>query len=88
MLSFIQQQQFQIIISPLNQWFVIELCIVNVFFKSEHKIQSSQGPLTLQFQPVPKMLKLLCSEWTPKAYVVTFKVSFEIININIILVGN
>jgi phosphopantothenate-cysteine ligase len=40
---------------------------------AEHKIQSSDGPLQVQLQLVPKMLRPLVYEWTPKAFVVSFK---------------
>ncbi|XP_048727504.1 phosphopantothenate--cysteine ligase-like isoform X2 [Ostrea edulis] len=39
----------------------------------EHKIQSSDGPLQLSLQLVPKMLEPLVKEWVPQAYVVSFK---------------
>nr|XP_022339819.1 phosphopantothenate--cysteine ligase-like [Crassostrea virginica] len=39
----------------------------------EHKIQSSEGPLNLSLQLVPKMLEPLVKEWVPKAFVVSFK---------------
>ncbi|XP_061182667.1 phosphopantothenate--cysteine ligase-like [Saccostrea echinata] len=39
----------------------------------EHKIQSSDGPLQLSLQLVPKMLEPLVKEWVPEAYVVSFK---------------
>jgi len=43
----------------------------------EHKIQSSEGPLTITFQPVPKMLGILRREWTPEAFVVSFKLETD-----------
>lgn len=39
-----------------------------------HKIQSADGPLTLNLQRVPKMLKELCATWCPEAFVISFKV--------------
>jgi len=43
----------------------------------EHKIQSRNGPLDLHLEPVPKMLKPLCSQWSPTAFVVTFKLETD-----------
>jgi phosphopantothenate-cysteine ligase len=37
------------------------------------KIQSSQGPLSLTFSVVPKMIKPLKEFWCPRAFVITFK---------------
>ena len=44
-----------------------------VVFQSEHKIHSG-GKLELDFEPTPKMIRPLVSEWAPKAFVVSFKV--------------
>jgi len=38
-----------------------------------HKIQSSNGPLSLSLQLVPKMLGPLVSLWAPNAFIVSFK---------------
>lgn len=38
-----------------------------------HKIQSSDGPLKLELQQVPKVLKVLKTTWCPQAFIVTFK---------------
>lgn len=38
-----------------------------------HKIQSSDGPLQLSLQLVPKMLRPLVREWCPQAFVISFK---------------
>lgn len=38
-----------------------------------HKIQSSNGPLSLSLQLVPKMLGPLVTLWAPKAFIVSFK---------------
>ena len=43
----------------------------------EHKIQSDSGSLTLQLEPVPKMIHPLRSKWSPDAFVVTFKLETE-----------
>ncbi|EFJ50517.1 hypothetical protein VOLCADRAFT_103968 [Volvox carteri f. nagariensis] len=43
----------------------------------EHKIQSSDGPLVLHLQKVPKMLGALVSEWAPGAFVVSFKLETD-----------
>eukprot|EP01113_Clastostelium_recurvatum_P042391 TRINITY_DN6868_c0_g1_i1.p1 TRINITY_DN6868_c0_g1~~TRINITY_DN6868_c0_g1_i1.p1 ORF type:complete len:330 (-),score=73.21 TRINITY_DN6868_c0_g1_i1:62-994(-) len=44
---------------------------------SRHKIQSSEGPLKLNLEPVPKMLGILSSEWTPKAFITSFKLETD-----------
>ncbi|XP_050739015.1 uncharacterized protein LOC127009714 [Eriocheir sinensis] len=44
---------------------------------SEHKIQSDSGPLTVQLQLVPKMLRPLVSVWGPELYVVSFKLETD-----------
>eukprot|EP01135_Chromosphaera_perkinsii_P007856 Nk52_evm48s1020 gene=Nk52_evmTU48s1020 len=44
---------------------------------AEHKIQSGSGPLKINMQPVPKLLKTLVSEWSQKAYVVSFKLETD-----------
>lgn len=43
---------------------------------SAHKIQSDSG-LTLQLDQVPKMLGKLTSEWSPHAFVVSFKLETD-----------
>ncbi|GLI60451.1 hypothetical protein VaNZ11_002608 [Volvox africanus] len=43
----------------------------------EHKIQSSEGPLILHLQKVPKMLGVLAREWVPQAFVVSFKLETD-----------
>jgi len=49
------------------KWLIID-------FQVEHKIQSSDGPPNVPLQLVPKMLKPLVFEWTPQAFIVSFKV--------------
>jgi len=44
---------------------------------SEHKIQSSDQALTLQLEPVPKVLSSLVDSWAPDAYVVSFKLETD-----------
>lgn len=44
---------------------------------SEHKIQSSQGGLSLQMTPTPKMLSPLVKEWAKGAFVVSFKLETD-----------
>ncbi|WAR04404.1 PPCS-like protein, partial [Mya arenaria] len=39
----------------------------------EHKIQSSNGPLQLSLELVPKMLEALVKHWLQEAYIVSFK---------------
>ncbi|KAK3100684.1 hypothetical protein FSP39_023758 [Pinctada imbricata] len=43
----------------------------------EHKIQSSDGPIQLSLQLVPKMLEPLVSEWVPEAFTVSFKLETD-----------
>lgn len=43
----------------------------------EHKIQSADGPINLQLQLVPKMLKPLVMDWVPEAYVISFKLETD-----------
>jgi hypothetical protein len=45
--------------------------------KSEHKIQSASGGLTLNLEPVPKVLGLLRSQWAPDAFVCSFKLETD-----------
>ncbi|XP_060949297.1 phosphopantothenate--cysteine ligase-like [Limanda limanda] len=39
----------------------------------EHKIQSSNGPLQLSLNMVPKILSPLVKDWAPQAFVISFK---------------
>lgn len=43
----------------------------------EHKIQSSDGPMSLSLHLVPKMLKPLVKDWVPDAYVISFKLETD-----------
>jgi len=43
----------------------------------EHKIQSSNGRLDLTFEPVPKMLGILTSDWAPNSFIVSFKLETD-----------
>ncbi|KAK3602682.1 hypothetical protein CHS0354_017884 [Potamilus streckersoni] len=43
----------------------------------EHKIQSSDGPLQLSLEVVPKMLTPLVMEWVPNAFVISFKLETD-----------
>ncbi|KAL5018236.1 hypothetical protein ScPMuIL_003958 [Solemya velum] len=43
----------------------------------QHKIQSSDGPLQLELQLVPKMLEPLTREWCPNAFTVSFKLETD-----------
>jgi phosphopantothenate---cysteine ligase (ATP) len=45
--------------------------------RSEHKIQSSDGAMTLKLSPVPKVLGKLRSEWAPDAFVCSFKLETD-----------
>ncbi|KAI8896154.1 DNA/pantothenate metabolism flavoprotein [Globomyces pollinis-pini] len=42
-----------------------------------HKIQSSDGGLSLVLDQVPKIIKPLVSEWAPEAYTVSFKLETD-----------
>eukprot|EP00043_Microstomoeca_roanoka_P007304 m.70303 g.70303 ORF g.70303 m.70303 type:complete len:222 (-) comp13773_c0_seq1:29-694(-) len=44
---------------------------------AEHKIQSSSGKLTLQMEPVPKLLHLIKPQLCPKSFMVTFKLETD-----------
>lgn len=46
---------------------------------AEHKIQTSDGSLTLTLRPVPKCLGLLTSTWASHAFFVSFKVTFGLL---------
>jgi phosphopantothenate-cysteine ligase len=45
--------------------------------RSEHKIQSADGALTLQLSPVPKVMGLLRSTWAPDAFICSFKLETD-----------
>ncbi|KAF9977491.1 hypothetical protein BGZ73_005878 [Actinomortierella ambigua] len=44
---------------------------------AEHKIQSGDGVLNLSMEQVPKILKPLVNDWTPKAFIVSFKLETD-----------
>ncbi|KAG0371079.1 DNA/pantothenate metabolism flavoprotein [Gamsiella multidivaricata] len=44
---------------------------------AEHKIQSGDGLLNLSMDQVPKILKPLVNDWTPKAFIVSFKLETD-----------
>lgn len=43
----------------------------------EHKIQSSNGPLQLSLNMVPKILSPLVKDWAPQAFVISFKLETD-----------
>ncbi|XP_029989984.1 phosphopantothenate--cysteine ligase [Sphaeramia orbicularis] len=43
----------------------------------EHKIQSSNGPLQLRLNMVPKILSPLVKDWAPQAFVISFKLETD-----------
>ena len=43
----------------------------------QHKTQSSAGDLELKLKTTPKILKMTCEEWLPKAFIVTFKLETD-----------
>lgn len=44
---------------------------------AEHKIQSSDGDLTLSLRATPKCLSALKAEWCPSALIVSFKLETD-----------
>jgi hypothetical protein len=44
----------------------------------EHKIQSSDGKLTMTFDPSPKKLGFIKAEWNPNTLVVSFKLETDL----------
>jgi len=54
----------------------------------EHKIQSSDGPLNVQLQLVPKMLRPLVFKWTPQAFIISFKVGGQDLGSNKLPIGS
>jgi len=44
---------------------------------SEHKIQSGHGKLSIEMGQVPKILKPIRDEWTPEAFIVSFKLETD-----------
>ncbi|XP_051271581.1 phosphopantothenate--cysteine ligase isoform X2 [Dicentrarchus labrax] len=44
----------------------------------EHKIQSSNGPLQLSMNMVPKILSPLVKDWAPQAFVISFKLETDV----------
>ena len=49
---------------------LIHFCVT----QSEHKIQSRKGSLQIEMDQVPKILQPMVDEWTPEAFIVSFKV--------------
>ncbi|TYJ50384.1 hypothetical protein E1A91_A01G202400v1 [Gossypium mustelinum] len=47
------------------------------YLQVEHKIQSASGPLDMRLMQVPKMLSVLRTEWTPKAFCISFKLETD-----------
>jgi hypothetical protein len=45
--------------------------------RSEHKIQSANGGLTIELSPVPKVMGLIREKWAPDAYVCSFKLETD-----------
>jgi len=44
---------------------------------STHKIQSSAGAVTLKLSVVPKLLHQIVHDWTPRAFVISFKLETD-----------
>ncbi|CAG0884274.1 unnamed protein product [Darwinula stevensoni] len=72
------------VLSPLKKQALLYLAAaVSDFYipkdkMPEHKVQSDGGPLKLELQLVPKMLKPLVCLWCPEAYIVSFKLETDI----------
>lgn len=71
-------------VAPLGQQAMVLLAAaVSDFYVpkariAQHKIQTAaHATLDLSLDPVPKVLGLLCQEWCPKAYVVSFKLETD-----------
>jgi len=45
--------------------------------KAVHKIQSSEGPLRIHFEIVPKVLRPLVKYWSPNTYTISFKLETD-----------
>lgn len=54
-----------------------EICVSSSDEMSVHKIQSDSGPLTMNLEMVPKMLRPLVSIWGPDLYVASFKLETD-----------
>ncbi|KAF5833058.1 DNA/pantothenate metabolism flavo protein [Dunaliella salina] len=50
---------------------------VGTSLQTEHKIQSSTGPLQLALHKVPKLLGMLTNVWVPDSMVVSFKLETD-----------
>ena len=74
---------FSIALEPMGPSFLAYLAAAVSDFHlplshmATHKIQSRDGPLTIELQQVPKVLKVLKSTWCPQAYIVTFKLETD-----------
>ncbi|PKU70070.1 Phosphopantothenate--cysteine ligase 2 [Dendrobium catenatum] len=44
---------------------------------AKHKIQSAAGPLDMRLTQVPKMLRILRTDWAPSAFCVSFKLETD-----------
>lgn len=44
---------------------------------SEHKIQSKEGALVIQLEPVPKIIKIMKDTWCPESFIITFKLETD-----------
>jgi len=45
---------------------------------AEHKIQSSEGGMKMNFHPVPKFVGKVRKSWAPEAYVASFKLETDV----------
>lgn len=68
----------EITIVKMDAMFILAAAVSDFYIPTsrlvEHKIQSCNGRLHLELEPVPKCLGLLKQTWAPSAFVVSFKV--------------
>ncbi|PVV04621.1 hypothetical protein BB560_000878 [Smittium megazygosporum] len=71
------------LLNPLgpNAFFYLAAAVSDFFIPAdkmvEHKIQSSEGELSLTMNQVPKFLKPLVNSWAPNSFVVSFKLETD-----------
>ncbi|KAJ1961168.1 Phosphopantothenate--cysteine ligase cab2 [Dipsacomyces acuminosporus] len=76
-------REVSLILAPLGSLAMFYLAAaVSDFFipsqnMSEHKIQSSDGALTLRMNQVPKFLRPLVKNWAPQCFIVSFKLETD-----------
>ncbi|KAI0493099.1 hypothetical protein KFK09_027375 [Dendrobium nobile] len=65
--------------SAVNGGFLLKLPFTTIFeyLQAKHKIQSAAGPLDMRLTQVPKMLRILRTDWAPSAFCVSFKLETD-----------